>query len=76
MPIGLWFYTAAKRFRRLRHAVRSNNAESKSRVMAHIPDLYEQERLEPKAENMEHHGTTWSIRAHRPGAHGHGDTIR
>src|SRR5215210_5180980 len=47
--------------------VRSNNAEKISRGMAQIPDLSEQVRLELKAEIIEHHETTWGIRAHRPG---------
>ena len=55
--------------------VRSNNAEKISREMAHILDLSEQERLELKAEIMDHHETTWGVRAHRPGAHGRGDPI-
>ena len=56
-------------------SVRSNNAEKISREMAHILDLSEQERLELKAEIMDHHETTWGVRAHRPGAHRGGDPI-
>jgi hypothetical protein len=37
-------------------SVRSNSAKKISRGMAHILDLSEQERLEPKAEIMEHPG--------------------
>ncbi len=57
-------------------SVRSNNAETLSRGMAHIVYLSEQERLELKAEIMEHHETAWGIRTHRPGAQGRRDTIR
>jgi hypothetical protein len=58
------------------HGVRSNNPEKLCCGMGHVPDLSEQERLELKAEIIDHHETTWGIRAHRPVAHGHGVTMR
>jgi hypothetical protein len=56
--------------------VRSNNAEKISCGMARIPDLSEQERLGLMAQIIHLHETPWGIRAHRPEAHGGGDTIR